>query len=358
MSKTEKFLSVTLRDVATHAGVAESTASRALSGSGKIADGTRLRIEEAANELGYVARAESSRKSGMRRGLIGAVVGALHNSFYPFLIDRIHDELDALGFDMILIIDDLSYSGYRRKIQGVIDASLDGVVFATASIHSPAVNFLVDRGVPIVLAIRSNRANNVDVVESDNQAAGTEAIQHLLDLEHQRIGFIMGPQDTSTSIDRFNGGRRKMQANGLELKNEYVVWGNYSHDSGYSGLIHLLNQPRPPTAIFCGNDVIAIGALEACQKFGLKVPEDISIIGVDDIPMASWSMISLTTVRQSIGDIGALAARRLVARIKGGLAEPLCHDILPTSIIRRRTTAPASSNPKRIDRDLSVSASN
>ncbi len=351
-------MSVTLRDVAIQAGVAESTASRALSGSDKISETTRIRVENAAKELGYVPRVESNRKSNVRRGLIGAVVGALHNSFYPFLIDRIHDELDSLGFDMILIIDDLFDSGHRRKIQGLIDASLDGVVFATASIHSPTVDFLVDGGVPTVLAIRSNRSNNVDVVESDNHAAGTEAIQHLLDLGHRRIGFIMGPQDTSTSIDRFNGGCREMKVNGFELTNEYVVWGNYSHDSGYSGLIHLMNQPKPPTAVFCGNDVIAIGALEACQKFGLKVPEDISIIGVDDIPMASWSMISLTTIRQSIGDIGALAARRLVARIKGGSSELPSHDILPTSIVRRRTTGPASLKPKQIYRNLNTSISN
>lgn len=331
-------MSATLRDIAIEAGVAESTVSRALSGHGAIADRTRLRIVEIAGRLGYSRTKRPAQDSGERRGLAGVVVAALHNSFYPFLIDRIHDELDALGFDMILIIDDLSNAENSRKIQGLIDTALDGVIFTTASIRSPAVDLLLAREIPIVLAIRSNKAGNADVVESDNLAAGVEATRHLLDLGHRRIGFILGPRDTSTSADRFAGGCRELEADGLTPAPDHVVWGSYSHEGGYSGLVQLMNLPQPPSAIFCGNDVIAIGALEACQKLGIDVPADVSIIGVDDIPMASWSMISLTTIRQSIGDIGALAARRLVARIEERADESPSHDILPTSIVRRRTT--------------------
>lgn len=338
---------MTLRKIAAEAGVAESTASRALSGHASIAEETRLRVQEIARRLGYSRRKRPQPESGHRRGLVGAVVAALHNSFYPFLIDRIHDELDALGFDMILIIDDLSNAGNSRKIQGLIDTSLDGVIFATASIRSPAVEQLIDKGTPTVLAIRSNKGDNVDVVESDNLAAGAEAVRHLLDLGHRRIGFILGPRETSTSVDRFAGGCRELEADGLQPATECVIWGGYSHDGGYSGLVRLMGLAQPPSAIFCGNDVIAIGALEACQKLGIEVPGNVSIIGVDDIPMASWSMVSLTTIRQSIGDIGALAARRLVARIEGRADEAPTHDILPTSIVQRRTTGPVDPGPLR-----------
>lgn len=331
-------MSATLRDIAIEAGVAESTVSRALSGHGAIADRTRLRIVEIAGRLGYSRTKRPAPESSERRGLAGVVVAALHNSFYPFLIDRIHDELDALGFDMILIIDDLSNAGNSRKIQGLIDTALDGVIFATASIRSPAVDLLLARKIPTVLAIRSNKSGNANVVESDNLAAGAEATRHLLDLGHRRIGFILGPRDTSTSVDRFAGGCRELDVSGLVPAPDHVIWGSFSHEGGYSGLVQLMNLPQPPSAIFCGNDVIAIGALEACQKLGIDVPADVSIIGVDDIPMASWSMISLTTIRQPIGDIGALAARRLVARIEGRADDQPSHDILPTSIVRRRTT--------------------
>ncbi len=343
-------MSVTLRQIAAEAGVAISTASRALSGNDSIAEETRIRIGEIANRLGYRRRKRPLPEPGNRHGLVGLVVAALHNSFYPFLIDRIHDELDALGFDMILLIDDLSNAGNSRKLQGLIDSSLDGVIFATASIRSPAVEQLVDIGTPTVLAIRSNKAGNVDVVESDNLAAGAEAVGHLLDLGHRKIGFILGPNDTSTSVDRYAGGYRELETNGIVQAPDHVIWGSYSHDGGYSGLVRLMGLEQPPSAIFCGNDVIAIGALEACQKLDIDVPGDLSVIGVDDIPMASWSMISLTTIRQSIGEIGALAARRLVARIEGRAQQAPNHDILPTSIVRRHTTGPVSSEPVRLSR--------
>ena len=335
-------MSATLRKIAIEAGVAESTVSRALSGHGAIAEETRLRIRDIANQLGYSRSKHTLRETGERRGIVGVVVAALHNSFYTNLIERIHDELDTLGFDMILIIDDLSNTASLRKMQGLIDSSLDGVLLATASIKSPSVDLLLSKRIPTVLAIRSNRAGNVDVVESDNLAAGSEAIRHLIDLGHRRIGFLMGQRNLSTSLDRFDGACRELQAKGLTPDAANVIWGSYSHDSGYSGLVQLMNLPQPPSALFCGNDVIAIGALEACQKLGINIPGDLSIMGVDDIPMAGWSMIALTTIRQPIDNIGALAARRLVARIEGRADETPSLDILPTSIVRRRTTGPAA----------------
>lgn len=339
----EEKLSATLRDIANQAGVAESTVSRALSGHGAIAEGTRLRIHDIADRLGYSRSKRPSNEPHERRGIVGVVVAALRNSFYPFLIERIHDELNALGFDMILIIDDLSDTVNLRKMQGLIDSSLDGVILATASIRSPAVDHLVSRGIPTVLAIRSNKTGNADVVESDNLATGTEAVRHLLDLGHRNIGFLLGPRDTSTSMDRYTGGCRELRTAGIApVPPENVIWGTFSHDSGYSGLVQLMNLPKPPTAILCGNDVIAIGALEACQKLGIRIPGDVSIVGVDDIPMAGWSMISLTTIRQSVDNIGAIAARRVVARIEGRADDSPSHDILPTSIVRRRTTGPAA----------------
>lgn len=332
-------MAANLRAIATEAGVAESTVSRALSGHGSIAEGTRLRIVEIAERLGYSRPAKRpSRDSHERRGIIGVAVSALQNSFYPFLIQKIHYELDALSYDMVLIIDDLSDSLNFRKIEGLIDASLDGILVTTSSIRSKAVDELVAKGIPTVLAIRSNRVGNVDVVESDNLAVGVEATRHLLDLGHRKIGFILGPRDTSTSIDRYDGSCQELQAAGLSPDKDHVIWRSFSHESGYSGLIQLMNLPNCPTAIFCGNDVIAFGALEACQKLGINVPKDLSIIGVDDVPMSGWSMISLTTIRQSINSIGALAVRRLVSRIESQTEIAPSRDILPTSIIRRRTT--------------------
>ena len=331
---------VTLKQIAEVAGVSQSTASRALAGRSAIASETVARVEAAADTLQYAPRRPSRERGGDRKGVVGVVVAALHNAFYPFLVDRLHDELDALGYDMILIIDELSNSSSSRKIQGLIDTALDGVIFTTATIDSPAVDLLVARRVPVVLAIRSNRKGNASVVESDNEMSGREAADHLLSLGHVRLGAVLGPLDTSTAIGRFAGFEDVVASSGGALDPSFIVWGDFTHESGYSGLARLMRGKQPPTAVFCGNDVIAIGALDASRKLGLAVPDDVSIIGVDDIPMASWSMISLTTIRQDIMEIGAKAAHRLASQIEASGDVSPTHDILPTSVVRRNTTAP------------------
>ena len=337
----------TLRDIASEAGISESTVSRALSGHPGIAEDTRNRIFEIAERLGYRKSRKRTRGSIKHRSLIGVVVTDLQNSFYSQLISLIHDELEVLGFDTILIIDDTWGFGSGQKLQSLIDTSLDGVIVTTALIGSPAVDFLIEHQIPTVLAIRSNKRGNVDVVESDNHTAGIEAARHLVELGHRRIGFIFGPRETSTSLDRYSGCLEECETAGFTPPKDHIIWGNYSHDAGYSGIVRLMNSPNPPTAVFCANDVLAMGALDACHKLGFSVPEDVSIIGVDDILMASWSMIRLTTIRQSMREIGLLAARRIVMRVKGKGPEGVCHDILPTSIVRRHTTGPppAGSTP-------------
>jgi len=327
----------TLRDVARAAQVAESTASRALGDNGQISDATRHRVRQAAEEIGYSRRTKHAERPKGRRGAIGVVVAALHNPFYPYLVDRRHDELADPGFDMILIIDEITRDRAGRKLRSLVDM-LDGVIVTTALVGSAMVDFLKERGVPTVLAIRSNMRNDVDTVESDNFSAGAEALEHLLDLGHRKIGFLMGPPDTSTSIERLNGAQSTMARRAIPLDRSQVLRTDFTHEGGYSGFIRIMRQTPKPTALFCANDAIAIGALDAARKTGFHVPEDVSIIGVDDIPMASWSMISLTTLRQPIGDIGALAAKLIVRKVASGDA-PAETFIFPTRLIKRNTTA-------------------
>lgn len=335
-----------LKDVADAAGVSEATASRVLAGVANISDETRKRVMAAAEDIGYAPRRKqpAAALGNDRKGLVGVVVAALQNSFYPYLIDHLHNELDMLGFDMILIIDELSSRGASRKIQSLIDTSLSGVIMTTASIDSPAVELLTERGIPTVLAIRSNNRGNVPVVESDNRMAGAEALNHLVELGHQKVGFILGPRYSSTAVGRFEGGAGVLAGAGFPVRENLVIWSEFTHQAGYSGFIQLMQRRDRPTAIFCGNDVMAIGALDAARKLGIQVPGDVSIIGVDDIPMASWSMISLSTIRQPIAEIGTLAARRIAELISNGSQSEPSHDILPTSLVRRSTTGPAAGN--------------
>jgi len=330
---------ITLKDIADAAGVAESTASRALAGSGQLSENTRKKIVNAAERLGYKLPNRTPSDSQTRRGVIGVVVAALHNSFYPYLVDRLHNELDDLGFDMVLIIDEITRDRAGRKLRRLVD-TLDGVIVTTATIGSPMVEFLKDRQKPTVLAIRSNMQHDVHVAESDNFAAGVEALQHLVSLGHRRIGFLMGPPRTSTTVGRLNGARSVLERSGIQFDENMLFHTEFTHEGGYSGCVQLMRLPEPPTAIFCANDVIAIGALDAARKTGVRVPENVSLIGVDDIPMASWSMISLTTIRQPIGEIGSMAAKLISEAVRSDQAGLPKQHIFPTSLVARTTTGP------------------
>ena len=320
------------------AGVAESTVSRALAGSGQLAEGTRRKITSEAARLGYeIAPPEFPTTS--RRGIIGVVVSALHNSFYPYLLDRLHNELDDLGFDMVLIIDEITRDQAGRKLRSLLD-TLDGVIATTSTIGSPMVEFLKECGMPTVLAIRSNMRNDVDVAESDNFVAGAEALNHLVSLGHQRIGFLMGPASTSTVKGRLEGGLSVLEEAGIPFDHKMLFHTEFTHEGGYSGFVQLTRASQPPTAMFCANDVIAIGALDAARKMGLSVPRNVSIIGVDDIPMASWGMISLTTIRQPIGKIGSMAAQLISEAVRSDTVKQPKQHIFPMSLVVRGTTGP------------------
>lgn len=329
---------VTLGEIARSLGLAQSTVSRALAGNPAISDETRRRVIDEAEKLEY--RNRTSHAIVPPRKIVGVVVAALHNQFYVHFLDYLHDELRSFGYHMTLIIDSLSDKEDFSAFEPLLQQYIDGVVFATASVDSRLAERLHETGLPVVLAVRTIDGLPFDSVEVDNAVAGREAINHLAELGHSRIGFILGPRDTSTSRDRYAGALNAMADLGMTPDPRHAVWGAFTHASGYSSLVSLINLPDPPTAVVCGNDTIAIGALEAAHKHNIAIPAQLSIIGFDDISMAGWEMVRLTTIRQPIREMAALAARRLVERMRGAADLAPRHDVLPVSLIKRDTTGP------------------
>lgn len=333
---------ITIREVAEAVGVAESTVSRALAGHPAVRESTRAAVQEASRRLGYrqtrsalpapaIAAARHDRRA------VGVVVAALQNQFFPFFVDYLHDALRALDFHMTLIIDDFARAGASSAFEPLFRRYLSGVILATATTDSRIAAALHEAGIPLVLAVRSVDGLEVDCVQVDNVMAGELAASHLLDLGHRRIGFVMGPPNTSTTRERLAGARRVIEARGFAVSDAAILHGAYTHASGYSGVAQLLAAPDPPTAIICGNDTVAIGGLEAARRHGIDVPQRLSVIGFDDIPMAGWAMISLTTVRQPMAEMAATAAARIAERIAGP-ALPARRDLLPVSLVQRGST--------------------
>jgi len=327
----------TIRIIAEVVGVSQSTVSRALAGSEAISEETRLRVHEAARRLHYPKIRQGKRPTRM----IGVVVSALNNSFYVNFLDYLHDALRDLSFHMTLIIDSLLTVEDVAAFQPIIDNVLDGIIFTTATIDSEVVPTLSRRNFPIVLAVRSVDGLEIDKVVLDDFRVGEEAARHLYELGHRRIGFMMGPRNVSTSRDRFAGALRYLELAGAPPLEEFCVWGSYTHASGYSGALQMLERPEGrPTAIIAGNDTVALGVLEATHRLGLHVPRDISVVGCDDIPMAESAFIGLTTVRPPIEEMARIVARRVVDRVSDPTG-PVHTDILPISLVRRATTGPA-----------------
>ena len=324
------------RDVAAQAGVSQSTVSRALRGDPRISAATRHGVEEAAALLGYVPNRVAKNLRERRSRVVGIMVPEIDNAFYPLLLADIHQELVAAGYAVTLIVDPHHRRADVSRLKNLFDASLDGLIILTATLDSDTPAVLQRRGIPIVLSVRSIPGLEVDIVESDNVAAGQEAARHLLGLGHEDIAVIMGPEITSTSSHRLIGIK---EVAGERVAAERVFHGRYSHESGHAHCKHLLLGEQPPTAIIAGNDVIAIGAMDAALQLGWEIPGDISIVGFDDIPMSAWHSFRLTTVRQDTQAIAIQSARKLIERIEDPTS-PISHEKYPVSLTMRSTTGP------------------
>ncbi len=226
----------------------------------------------------------------------------------------------------------------RDALTRLLDRSIDGVLVTTATRGSPSATLLQQRGLPMVLLNRYIDGLDVDRVVSDNHGGGLAGGRFLLGLGHERIGMIRGPANTSTSRDRMAGFVDARAAQGVEKDQSLVRLGSYGHQSGYQHARELLRLPEPHMAIFCGNDVIASGALDGALSLRVRVPQDLSILGFDDIPMASWEVFQLSTLRQPFATMARAAARMLVERIEHHAAiGPGREQLFATCPVKRAT---------------------
>jgi LacI family transcriptional regulator len=327
---------VTSHDVARLAGVSQPTVSRALRDRKGVSTVTRVKVREAARALGYVPSNVGRSLATRTTGRVGVVTDELYNPFYPALIEPLHDALAALGYGMILVTD---RGDVEVEIEPLIDGSLDGVVLSTSAAASQLPFELARRGLPYVMVNRTVDGAIGDECVSDN-VAGAEAVADLLvDLGHTRIGAVFGPEATSTGRERAMGFRRRLAERGVLLPGSYVWSGHFHQDTGRTALRELLDREPRPTALFCANDVIAFGVCSAAVASGIAIPAELTVVGFDDIPMASWEVFSLTTMRVDLVEMGQRAAALLGERIATpGL--PPRRIVLPVGLVKRSTHAP------------------
>ncbi|GHD00100.1 LacI family DNA-binding transcriptional regulator [Zhihengliuella salsuginis] len=330
-------MTVTSRDVAKLAGVSQPTVSRALRGDPKVSERTKDVVLKAAEALGYVP-SEAGRSLVTRVSKrIGVVVSDLTNPFYPYVIAPLHDELDAHGYRMMVFTE---RSDRQMAASQLLTGSIDGVVLLTSIIGSPLPAELSRRGLPFVFLNRESGDGRGDAAVVDNVAGGRIAARRLTELGHRRIAGIFGPEDTSTGRERKLGFVMGLADAGIGLADGNIHEGPFEFETGVRGLRALLDQTpqNRPTAVFCGNDVIAIGVLNAAIAAGLRVPQDLSVIGFDNIPLASWESFQLTTIGHDLNAMAANAATLLVRRLSPeGQDAPPQRIVLEPELIERQT---------------------
>lgn len=323
---------ITSRDVARLAGVSQPTVSRALRGDQRVSEATRERVQRAADALNYVPSETGRSLSTRVTKRIGVVVTDLTNPFYPHLIGPLHDELEQHGYRMMLFTE---RSETAVASQRLLDRSIDGVVLATATIGSRLPDDLQRRELPFVFLNREAGGRPADAAVVDNELGGRLVARELARLGHRDIAHIGGPAETTTGREREMGFRLGLSEAGIGLPEDSVRRGPFDFDTGYGGLTEILAGPTRPTAVFCGNDVIAIGAFNAARAHGVRIPEDLTLIGFDDIPMAAWEAFGLTTVHYDLAELAQEAVRLLVRRIESdGDPEPRRTLFTPELVLR------------------------
>jgi LacI family transcriptional regulator len=329
---------VTSHDVARLAGVSQPTVSRALRDNPKVSEETKQRVRKAAKALGYVPSETGRALSSGRTRRIGLLLTDLDNQFYPHVIAPMHHELESLGYQLVLQTE-ASDSG--QITERLLANGLDGVLLATTTLDSVLPVRLRDRGVPFVYFNRTSNAVDADRALVDPTGGLRDAAETIVDLGHHRVAAIFGPRNTSTGESRETALRDALEQRGVTIGSRYSRWGPFDFDAGFVGATRLLDQAERPTVIVCGNDVVALGALNAARELGLAVPGQVSVVGFDDLPVASWPIIRLTTVTFDLNAMARAAAGLLVKRIESDAGQPFETVTFDSRLVRRDTLATA-----------------
>jgi LacI family transcriptional regulator len=313
--RARRLASVTSHDVARAAGVSQATVSRVLRNDTSVSQVMRERVMRALAETGYELNASARAFRTSHTGSIGVVVARLSNQIYPAMLESLGARLASLGQRMIVW--DAEYGGDVQASQALRQGVVDGVILAASTNESEFIKDIRSPQAPVVLINRTVDGYPSDQVFSDNAGGGRRVADYLARSGRKRIALIGGPQQASTIRDRERGFREALEAAGIELlPHHYQRSPEFSHGSGKAMALRLLELATPPDAIFCVNDVLALGAVDGARVVRARVPDDLWIVGYDDIELASWDAYELTTVRQPMTEMVSYSIDLLLEKIR------------------------------------------
>lgn len=331
---------VTIKDLAKVAGVSPSTVSRALNDSPLISLETKRRIQRLAEELGY-ERNELAR--GLVKGSFGAlglIVPDIINPFFAEITKGVEEVARSRGFGVVLCTTEGEEAREADYVQLLRRKRVDGLIIASVTLDDPCLANLQRSKVPFVLVSRLSQRVKAPYVVVDDRKGGRLAVEHLVSLGHEKIAFVGGPANVYSSRERMHAYRQVLRERGLPCRREWIIFSAFTQQAGREAGRRLLSCPDRPTAIFAANDLIALGIMEAAEELGLSIPEDLSLVGYNNIAYAGLPRIQLTTVAQPMRDMGRIAARYVLDVVEGKETAFLEAILAPQLIVRRTTASP------------------
>ena len=331
----------TIHDVAARAGVSKSLVSLALRGSPKVSEASREAILQAAADLGYRPNAAARSLADRRSRTIGVLILDLHNPVFAEILDGVQSEVRRHGYSTMLVTGGADPALEQSELEKLLEFQVEGLVLISHRLEAGTLRDIAAEVPTVVVTRRDMTGPRIDTVSGDDIAGAALAVEYLAGLGHRRIVHLSGGSNP-ISRDRERGYSQGMSASGLPAE-ERIIAGSLTDGGGYAAAETALSSGPVPTAFFVANDIAALGAIAAVQDHGLRVPEDVSVVGYDGIALGGLRTISLTTIAQPLTEMGTLAATRLFERIErpGGRARNIGLD---ASLVARGTTAPPRSS--------------
>ena len=337
---------IDIRDVARLAGVSVATVSRTINHIPTVSTLLVARVQQAIRDLNYYPNTQARALVSGRSRLIGLLVSDITNPFFPELIKCFERAAVEQGYE--LLISSTNYdSELGHCLRRFIERNVDGVAVMTFGVEDPVLDELSHRNIPMVFVDVSEASFPQDALLVDYAHGMRQALDHLVALGHRDIAFLSGPLNQHSALLRRNAFLASLRQVGCSAREDLLVEGNHQLEGGMHGMATLLDLPSPPTAVLCSNDLTAIGALRTLQRRGLCIPDDMSLVGFDDIHLCEFVHPPLTTVRMSQTEIAASAIRALLNRIEdpSSTQPPHTHPISTQLILRETTAAPRPPKP-------------
>ena len=335
---------VTSLDVARRAGVSQSAVSRVFTPGASASKRTIEKVRRAAAELGYRPNVLARSLITGRSRIIGLVVAYLENYFYPEVVERLSVALQEQGYHVLVFMAAPTVGDVQNVVQEILDYQVDGIVLASVSMSSVLAEKCQSFGIPVVLFNRDQDDPRLSSVTTDNRAGGRALAELLASLGHRRIAYIAGFEEASTQRDRELGFREGLAAAGRELFARGV--GNFDFHMAQDAARRMFDRSKRPDAVFVCNDHMAFAVMDVLRfELGLRIPEDVSVVGFDDVPPAAWAAYDLTTYRQCVNQMVGETVTTLLDSIEGKSTEPRRVKIDGTLVVRKSTREPKGGRP-------------